>query len=167
VIGQRVGYIRVSTSSQSLDRQLEGVPIDRLFRDEASAKDTLRPGLQSMLSFIREGDTVIVHSFDRLARDLGDLRRLVKEMTGRGIQVQFLKEGLTFTGDDSPMANLMLGVMGSFAEFERALILERQREGIALAKTEGAWVNRIAGELRRVGQALHAGVNVETLNRSN
>lgn len=76
----------------------------------------------------------MVHSMDRLARNLDDLRRLVQGLTQRGVRIEFLKEHLTFTGEDSPMANLMLSVMGAFAEFERALIRERQREGIALAK---------------------------------
>lgn len=85
-----------------------------------------------MLSFIREGDTVVVHSMDRLARNLYDLRKLVQLLTKRGIRIEFVKESLVFTGKDSPMANLMLSVMGAFAEFERALIRERQREGMPL-----------------------------------
>lgn len=92
-----------------------------------------------MLGFVREGDTVVVHSMDRLARNLDDLRRLVQKLTKHGVRIEFLKEGLVFTGEDSPMANLMLSVMGAFAEFERALIRERQREGIALAKLRGAY----------------------------
>lgn len=93
----------------------------------------LCPGqqLEAMLGFVREGDTVVVHSMNRLARNLDDLRRLVQQLTKRGVRIEFLKEGLVFTGEDSPMANLMLSVMGAFAEFERALIRERQREGIA------------------------------------
>ena len=87
-----------------------------------------------MLAYVRDGDTVIVHSMDRLARNLDDLRRLVRELTGRGVAVQFIKEQLTFTAEDSPMATLLLSVLGAFAEFERALIRERQLEGIALAK---------------------------------
>jgi DNA invertase Pin-like site-specific DNA recombinase len=79
---------------------------------------------------------------DRLARNLDDLRRIVQNLTGRGIRVEFVKEGLNFTGEDSPMANLLLSVMGAFAEFERALIKERQREGIALAKQRGAYRGR-------------------------
>ena len=90
----------------------------------------------------REGDTVVVHSMDRLARNLDDLRRLVQKLTQRGVRIEFVKESLTFTGEDSPMANLMLSVMGAFAEFERALIRERQREGIALAKQRGAYRGR-------------------------
>jgi len=101
-----------------------------------------RPQLAALLGFVRDNDTVIVHSMDRLARNLDDLRRVVRELTARGVRVQFVKEQLTFTGDDTAMANLLLSVMGAFAEFERALIGERQREGIALAKQRGAYPGR-------------------------
>jgi DNA invertase Pin-like site-specific DNA recombinase len=101
-----------------------------------------RPELERLLAFVREGDTVVVHSMDRLARNLDDLRRIVQGLTQRGVRMEFVKEGLTFTGEDSPMANLMLSVMGAFAEFERALIRERQREGIVLAKQRGAYRGR-------------------------
>jgi DNA invertase Pin-like site-specific DNA recombinase len=140
--GQRIGYIRVSSFDQNPERQLDNVQVDRQFIDKASGKDTLRPQLDAMLSFVREGDTVVVHSMDRLARNLDDLRRLVQHFTKRGIRIEFAKECLTFTGEDSPMANLLLSVMGAFAEFERALIRERQREGIALAKQRGAYRGR-------------------------
>ena len=113
-----------------------------MFADQASGKDTQRPELDAMLSFVREGDTVVVPSMDRLARNLDDLRRLVQKLAQRGVRIEFVKESLTFTGEDSPMANLMLSVMGAFAEFERALIRERQREGIALAKQRGAYRGR-------------------------
>lgn len=140
--GQRVGYMRVSTIDQNENRQLEGVKLDRAFLDKASGKDVHRPQLAALLAFVREGDTVICHSMDRLGRNLDDLRRLVLGMTDRGVQVQFVKENLTFTGQDSPMANLLLSVMGAFAQFERELIRERQREGIALAKRAGAYKGR-------------------------
>lgn len=140
--GQRVGYIRVSSFDQNADRQLDGVKLDRVFTDKASGKDVARPELGALLRFVRDGDTVIVHSLDRLARNLDDLRRLVHQLTSRGVRVQFVKEQLVFTGEDSPMANLLLSVMGAFAEFERALIRERQREGIALAKQRGAYRGR-------------------------
>ena len=94
------------------------------------------------MNFVRSGDTVIVHSMDRLARNLDDLRRIVQTLTGKGVRIEFVKEHLTFTGEDSPMANLMLSVMGAFAEFERALIKERQREGIAQAIKRGAFKGR-------------------------
>ncbi|KAB8333632.1 recombinase family protein [Scytonema tolypothrichoides VB-61278] len=142
MIGQRIGYIRVSSLDQNPERQLEGIATDRLFIDKASGKDTSRPKLEEMLRFVREGDVVLVHSMDRLARNLDDLRRIVQNLTGRGVRVEFVKEGLHFTGEDSPMANLLLSVMGAFAEFERALIKERQREGIALAKGRGAYKGR-------------------------
>ena len=140
--GHRIGYVRVSSYDQNPERQLEHIQVDKVFTDKASGKDTQRPQLDALLDFVREGDTVVVHSMDRLARNLDDLRRLVQKLAKRGIRVEFIKESLAFTGDDSPMANLMLSVMGAFAEFERALIHERQREGIALAKQRGAYRGR-------------------------
>jgi DNA invertase Pin-like site-specific DNA recombinase len=140
--GQTVGYIRVSTFEQNTDRQLEGIQLDKVFTDKASGKDTKRPELELLIQYVREGDTVVVHSMDRLARNLDDLRQTVQKLTARSIRIQFVKESLTFTGEDSPMANLMLSVMGAFAEFERALIRERQREGIALAKQRGVYRGR-------------------------
>lgn len=140
--GQRIGYVRVSSLDQNPDRQLENIQLDKIFTDKASGKDIKRPALEALLLFARDGDTVVVHSMDRLARNLDDLRRLVQQLTSRGVRIEFVKESLSFTGDDSPMANLLLSVMGAFAEFERALIHERQREGIALAKQRGAYRGR-------------------------
>ena len=140
--GQRIGYVRVSTLDQNEKRQLDGLVLDRVFTDKASGRDTARPQLAELLGFARDGDTVVVHSMDRLARNLDDLRALVQRLTRKGVRVEFVKEHLLFTGEDSPMANLMLSVMGAFAEFERALIRERQREGIALAKQRGAYKGR-------------------------
>ena len=137
-----IQYARVSSADQNSERQLDGVELAKLFTDKASGKDSQRPQLKALLEFVREGDTVVVHSLDRLARNLDDLRSLVQTLTKKGVAVEFLKERLTFTGDDSPMANLMLSVMGAFAEFERALIRERQSEGIALAKKRGAYKGR-------------------------
>jgi DNA invertase Pin-like site-specific DNA recombinase len=132
----------VSTLDQNAERQLEGVQLDRLFTDRASGKDTDRPQLKALLAYAREGDTIVVHSMDRLARNVDDLRRIVLEQTRRGIRVQFIKENLLFTGEDSPMANLMLTVLGAVGQFERELIRERQREGIALAKQRGVYRGR-------------------------
>lgn len=140
--GQRIGYIRVSSLLQNTERQLDGVELNKVFSDKVSGKDTARPALQEMLRFAREGDTVIIHSMDRLARNLDDLRKIVKDLTGRGVKVQFVKESLIFTGEDSPMANLLLSVMGAFAEFERAIIKERQKEGVQLAKANGKYKGR-------------------------
>ncbi len=142
--GQRVGYIRVSTLDQREDRQLDGVELDKRFVDRTSGKDIKRPQLTALLGFIRDGDTVVCHSMDRLGRNLDDLRKLVFGMTERGVRVEFIKENLIFTGEDSPMANLLLSVMGAIAEFERQLIRERQREGIALAKKRGVYKGRPA-----------------------
>ena len=157
--GQRIGYVRVSTTEQNTDRQLEGLPVDRMFVDRASGKDVRRPALEDLMGYAREGDTVLVHSMDRLARNLDDLRQIVQTLTRKGVVIEFVKEHLRFTGEDSPMANLMLSVMGAFAEFERALIGERQREGIALAKHRGAYRGRkpsLSGdqtrELRRLAR---------------
>ena len=158
--GQRIGYVRVSSFDQNPERQLEHVQVDKVFTDRASGKDTQRPELERMLTFVRTGDTVVVHSMDRLARNLDDLRRIAPGLTKRGVHVEFVKENLTFTGEDSPMANLMLSVMGAFAEFERVLIRERQHEGIALAKKRGAYrglkkalAPERAAELRRRADA--------------
>jgi DNA invertase Pin-like site-specific DNA recombinase len=140
--GKLIGYVRVSSYDQNPERQLEGLTLDKVFTDKVSGKDILRPQLAALLQYVREGDTVIVHSLDRLARNLDDLRRLVSELTAKKIQVKFMKENLLFTGEDSPMANLLLSVMGAFAEFERALIRERQREGIAIAKQKGLYRGR-------------------------
>lgn len=143
--GQLVGYIRVSTLDQNTVRQeeqLQGFNLDAVFTDKASGKDTARPELHAALKHLRKGDTLIVHSMDRLARNLDDLRSIVKGLTDKGVAVQFIKEAMTFTGEDSPMAQLMLSVMGAFAEFERSLIKERQREGIAVAKSKGVYTGR-------------------------
>jgi DNA invertase Pin-like site-specific DNA recombinase len=160
MLGQRVGYVRVSSDDQNPKRQLDGVECDETFTDWASGRSAERAKLEEMLRFVRKGDTVLVHSMDRLARNLSDLRRLVQDLTARGVRVEFLHEHLVFTGEDSPMATLMLSVMGAVAEFERALIRERQREGIEVAKKNGVYrgsrarlsVARVA-ELRRRSSA--------------
>lgn len=140
--GKKIGYVRVSSFDQNPERQLEGIELDRKFIDKASGKSKERPKLEEMMSYIREGDVLIVHSMDRLARNLDDLRSIVFKLTEEKIQVRFLKENLTFTGEDSPMSNLLLSMMGAFAEFERSLIRERQLEGIALAKKKGLYAGR-------------------------
>lgn len=140
--GQRVGYVRVSSADQNPDRQLDGVLVERIFVDQASGKDAQRPELEALLLYVRPDDTVVVHSMDRLARNLGDLLHLVQSLTARGVAVEFLKEHLVFTGEDAPVATLMLSVMGAVAEFERTLIRERQREGTALAKQRGVYRGR-------------------------
>jgi len=141
-VGHTVGYIRVSSVDQNTIRQLDGIKIDKAFTDKASGKDMKRPQLERALEFLREGDTLVVHSMDRLARNLDDLRKIVLDLTKKSVKVQFLKENLTFTGEDSPMANLLLSMLGAVSQFERELIKERQREGIALAKQRGVYKGR-------------------------
>jgi DNA invertase Pin-like site-specific DNA recombinase len=140
--GHTVGYIRVSSVDQNTVRQLDGLKLDKLFTDKASGKDMKRPQLERALEFLREGDTLVVHSMDRLARNLDDLRKIVLDLTNKRVKVQFIKENLTFTGEDSPMANLLLSMLGAVAQFERELIKERQREGIAMAKKRGVYKGR-------------------------
>ncbi|MFE5708116.1 recombinase family protein [Rhodococcus koreensis] len=152
----RVGYQRVSTVDQNTERQLDGVEVDRMFTDHASGKSTDRPELAQALGYVRDGDTLVVHSMDRLARNLDDLRALVRELTGKGVRVEFVKESLTFTGDDSPMNTLLLSMLGAVAEFERAQILERQREGIAIAKAAGKYKGRKAKLTDEQGAILRA-----------
>ena len=139
--GIRIGYVRVSSADQCTDRQLDGQVLTVTFTDKASGKNTDRPQLQAMLAGNwPEGSTVVVHSMDRLARSLSDLLRIVEQLTARGIAVQFIKEGKTFRGDSTDaMDRLMLSMLGAFAEYERTLIRERQREGIAKAKESGVY----------------------------
>ena len=144
--GHSIGYARVSSVDQDTARQLEALNalgIDRLFEDKASGKDINRPQLAEAMKYARSGDTLVVHSLDRLARNLADLLRIVDELTARGVTIQFIKENLSFTSSESnSMSKLMLQMLGSFAEFERSLIRERQREGIAIAKKAGAFKGR-------------------------
>ena len=140
--GERIGYVRVSTVDQNTARQLDGITLDRTFTDKASGKDTKRPQLQSALQYLREGDTLVVHSMDRLARNSEDLLRTVRELTNRGVTVEFVKNHLTFSGKADPMAKLMMTMLAAFGEFERDLIRERQREGIAIAKAKGVYKGR-------------------------
>jgi DNA invertase Pin-like site-specific DNA recombinase len=140
--GKRVGYVRVSSVDQNTDRQLDGVQVDKTFTDKASGKDTKRPQLQAALDYVREGDTLVVHSMDRLARNTLDLLQTVRDLNQRGVAVQFVKERLTFTGEDSPMARLQLEILSAVAQFERSLLRERQREGIEKAKAKGKYKGR-------------------------
>ncbi len=136
--GQRVGYVRVSTLDQNTQRQLEEVSLDKVFTDKVSGRDTNRPQLRAALNHVRAGDILIVHSMDRLARNVEDMLRLVRELNGKDVSVEFVKENMVFTaGSDDPRSVLMFTMLSVFSQFERALIKERQREGIALAKAKG------------------------------
>lgn len=140
---QNIGYIRVSTVDQKTDRQLDGIQLDRVFTDKCSGSTTERPQLEQLKAHVREGDIVHVHSIDRMARNLEDLLDLIRFFDNKGVQVQFKKENMNFGGaENNPMQKLILSVMGSVAEFERAIILERQREGIEKAKQRGVYKGR-------------------------
>ena len=141
----RVGYVRVSTAQQNEMRQLELLKgqVEKIFCDKASGKNKERPELEKMLDFVREGDEIIVCSMDRLSRNLRDLLQMVESLQAKGISIVFLKEGFSFKpNENSPVAKLTLQIMGSVAEFERQIILERQREGIVLAKERGVYKGR-------------------------
>lgn len=183
--GQKVSYLRVSSTDQSIARQREAlasVGIRKEFIDEISARSRAdRPGLAACLEYLRDGDELHVASIDRLARSLIDLKGLITELTTQGVTVVFHKEGLRFAADtEDPTANLMLGVLGSFAEFERAIIRERQAEGIALAKKAGKYTGRpkalsdeqvaeaqrrVAGGEAKVSVAKDFGIGRSTLYR--
>ncbi|WP_409259746.1 recombinase family protein [Pseudomonas sp. KCJK9009] len=137
-----IGYIRVSTADQNTDRQLDGITLDKRFEDKLSGSTIDRPQLLAMIEWVREGDVVHVHSIDRLARSMADLLQLVASLNAKGVHIHFHKESMLFTGEDSPMQKLMLNMMGSFAQFEREVMKERQREGIAKAKEKGVYKGR-------------------------
>ena len=150
--GQKIGYVRVSSVDQNDARQLDGLVLDKIFTDKASGKDVHRPQLQALLSHVREGDHVYVHSMDRLSRSLKDLQEVVELLTARGVAVEFCKENLKFErpgnnsgGHTAAYSKLLLQMLGAVGEFERALIRERQREGIAIAKTKEVYKGRKSG----------------------
>jgi len=134
-------YIRVSTAIQNTERQLYNIPCDREYIDKASGKDTNRPELNALISNLREGDCINVHSMDRLARNVKDLLELVETILSKKASIKFHKENMEFTYSEktSPFQKLMLSMLGAVSEFEREIILERQREGIALAKAKGKY----------------------------
>ena len=137
-----IGYIRVSSTDQNTARQLDGVKLDEVFTDKVSGGTVQRPQLAALRRSLRAGDTLHVHSIDRLARSLSDLLALVEEFRTKGVVLRFHKENLTFTGQADPMQDLMLSMMGAVAQFERSMIRERQAEGIAKAKATGVYKGR-------------------------
>ena len=138
-----IGYKRVSSDSQSTDRQDLG-ELDKVFEEKLSGKSASdRPALVAMIDYAREGDTVKVHSIDRLARDLRDLQSIISQLNDKGVTISFLSENLTFSaGADDAFAKLQLQMMGAFTEFERNIIRKRQAEGIAKAKERGVYSGR-------------------------
>ena len=142
-MGEKVGYSRVSSQDQSLDRQedaLRGAGCVKVYAEKASGKDRKgRPELRAMLAYIREGDTVVVLSLDRLARSLPDLLAIVEEIGGKGASLVSLKEGIDFA---TPTGRLQLALFGAMAEFQRAMIREAQAEGVAAAVARGRRLGR-------------------------
>ena len=142
-MGQNIGYIRVSTSDQSLLRQLTDVKLDKVFEDKYGAmKAAERDGLMACLDYIRSGDTLHVHSIDRLARSLRDLQAIVDGLVKNGVTIVFHTENLVFNGNDNPMSVLILQMLGAFAQFERSITRARQREGIDAAMAAGTFRGR-------------------------
>lgn len=146
---EHIGYIRVSTVEQNTERQLHNIKLDKAFIDKCSGKDTNRPALKQLIEYVREGDIIHVHDISRMARNTEDLLRLVKEFTEQGISLKFHKEHLEFNSENSPMQQLMLTMLGGIYQFERSMILERQREGIAIARTKGKYLGK------PINKALH------------
>ena len=137
-----IGYIRVSTVEQNMERQLEGLKkyhIDKFFEEKISGKNTDRPQLQAMLEFCRDGDTIYVHDFSRLARSTKDLLDIVELLNKKGVHLVSNKENIK---SNTPQGKLMLTMIGAIYEFERTNLLERQREGIEIAKSNGVYKGR-------------------------
>ena len=179
--GKSIGYIRVSSISQNTERQLHGVELDRIYEDKCSGKNTDRPALKECLSYLRDGDTLHCHSIDRLCRNLSDLLNLVKGLLARGVSIVFHKENMRFeAGKTDQFQELQLSIIGAVAAFERQMILERQREGIALARQKNRYKNcgrkkalsdsqidlirqRIANGERKTALAREYGVSLQTV----
>jgi DNA invertase Pin-like site-specific DNA recombinase len=139
---QIVGYIRVSSAGQNIARQLVDIKLDKEFVDTITGSTMDRKNLIACMEYVREGDTLVVDSIDRLARNLLDLQEIINSLVKKGVSVKFIKENLTFNSSKDPMANLTLQIMGAFAEFERTMIRSRQREGIDAAKKAGKHLGR-------------------------
>ena len=168
-MSKQIGYVRVSSVDQDPARQLENVTLDKVFIDKQSGAKKDRPNLQACIEYLRDDDVLHVHSIDRLARNLGDLQSIVSDLTERGITIRFVKENMTFSAStaNDPMQILMFQMLGAFAQFERSLIRERQREGIAIAKAAGKHLGRapkLTGEqIKILHQELAAGTSVASL----
>lgn len=138
--GKSIGYIRVSTVDQNTERQLADVPLDKVFEDKVSGSTIDRPQLKACLDYLRDGDDLWVHSIDRLARNLQDLLNIIALLREKGVTLHFKKEGMVFHPESNdPFQRFQLEILGAVASFERNLIRERQREGIALAKKRNAY----------------------------
>ena len=168
-MSKQLGYKRVSSADQNESRQLDGVILDKVFIDKLSGSLRDRPSLEACIEYAREGDTLHVHSIDRLARDLRHLQEIVNILVAKEVTVQFHSERLTFSGESNPMNTLLLHVMGAFAQFERELILSRQREGQAVARAKGKHIGRPPLDMTLRDEAIaHSsqGLNISQIARA-
>jgi DNA invertase Pin-like site-specific DNA recombinase len=165
-MSSQVGYIRVSTVEQNTDRQLTNVKIDKMFEEKCSGKTIDRPIWNECLSYLRDGDTLHIHSLDRVCRSgAGDAVKIVEELTARNVGITFHKEGLAFNGSMSAAQKGILGILASVAQMERELIKERQLEGIAIAKAKGKSFGRPRAkiDLGEVDQLRQEGLSMEKI----
>ena len=165
---KNIAYIRVSSQGQNTERQLSdvGIEFDYIYEEKASGKDTDREQLKLMLHYARSGDTVWVHSIDRLGRSLVDLKNIVTELNEKGVSVKFHKENLEFSaGTSNPIHTLMFNMLASFAEFERQIIKDRQREGIEKAKAKGVYNKdkRKKVDYAELNAAIESGMSYRTV----
>lgn len=169
IMSKQLGYKRVSSVEQNEDRQLDGIVLDKVYIDKMTGSVRERPQLDALIDYARDGDVIHVHSIDRLARDLRHLQELVELLVCNGVTIKFHAESLTFNGEDNAMNTLLLHVMGAFAQFERALIRSRQREGIAIAKAKGKHCGRPSIDYTRKDEAttlLDQGHNISQISRA-
>tara|TARA_R110000868_G_scaffold76730_1_gene220400 strand:+ start:108 stop:656 length:549 start_codon:yes stop_codon:yes gene_type:complete len=169
-MGEHIGYIRVSSEGQNTDRQLEGVTLSKPpYIDKVSGASKDREALTECLAYLRAGDTLHVHSIDRLARSLRDLQEIVDTLVKRGIVVEFHSERLTFTSEENPVSTMMLQMLGTIAQFERTLTRKRQAEGIAIAKSKGKHLGRPKLDYTRRDEAIaycKQGLSISAISRA-
>jgi DNA invertase Pin-like site-specific DNA recombinase len=169
MIGQQLGYIRVSSDDQNVSRQLDGIKLDRVFTDKITGSIKDRPQLDACIQYVRSGDTLHIHSIDRLARDLRHLQELLSLLISKEVTVQFHTEKLIFNGSDNAMNTLLFQIMGAFAQFERSMIRSRQREGINKAKALGKHLGRPTLDYSRRNEAIELskqGNNISQIARA-
>lgn len=168
-MSEHIGYIRVSSQGQNTDRQLDGIQLDKIFTDKLSGATKDRPQLNACLAYIRAGDTLHVHSIDRLARSLRDLQELVDTLVQRNVSIEFHTERLVFTNEENPVSTMMLQMLGTIAQFERTLTRKRQREGIEIAKSKGKHLGRPKLDYTRRDEAIaycKQGLSISAISRA-
>jgi len=168
-MSENIGYIRVSSEGQNTDRQLDSIVLDKRFIDKISGASKDRPQLNACLTYIRQGDTLHVHSIDRLSRSIRDMEELVSGLVNRGVTIQFHTERLTFTKEENPIATMMLHLLTTFAQFERSVSKKRQSEGIAIAKSKGKHLGRPTIDYSRRNEAIalsKAGNNISQIAKA-